>query len=332
MHILRVMTLCGLLAFGSQAFAQSCAAPGPVSETGRKLARIAEDEYTRFNGHRIDAQGRLWKFGNDEVETEPLLNPQTGETEPREADRFAWRRVWRYWEVLDTHVPGTLSNRRVVWAPDLLEDPANSGRQHYTPLIDALAEVPAGPDGKRNELLSEALVRAALSDVPWSAAFISYVMSEGGLTAEQFNFSSAHASYIRPALEDAPGYAYRACDPRTTRPRVGDLICYSRGADLLQGFQDWRAHVAELGNRSKSHCDIVISTDYSAAKMESIGGNVEQAVTRRRLMLKADGTLSDKHQLALHPTPKAGGDCARDISCHKENLNLQAWGILLQLK
>lgn len=299
--------------------AQTCAKPGPVSPLGEKLARIALDEYRRFNGHRIDAQGRLWKFGNVETETEPV-----------EGDRYAWRRVWRYWQALDVHRPSSLMMRRATWLPELLDNPASApARARMTTMKEALAAV---PEGELAELQREALVRAAIADTPWSAAFISFLMHEAGVADEAFSYSSAHATYIRPALEDAPGYAYRACDPRKTRPRVGDLICYSRGGKPpLRNLADWREHAGELDGRIKSHCDLVVSTDAAAAKMESIGGNVLQSVTRRKLMLKGDGSLSDRHQLDQHK-PRPGSECARDETCHKGDLNLQQWGVLLQLR
>ncbi|HEY1090608.1 MAG TPA: DUF2272 domain-containing protein [Burkholderiaceae bacterium] len=315
----------------AQAVGPSCAAPGPVSERGERLARIALSEYARFNGHRIDAQGRLWKFGSVETETEPLLNPDAGKPEAQDPERFAWRRVWRYWQTLDQHVPGTLAHRRISWVPGLLDAPDAGSRPRATTLEKAFAELPMTAEGASSELQREALVRAALSDNAWSAAFISFLMHEAELPDAAFRYSSAHAVYIRPALEGQVDYAYRACDPRRTQPRVGDLICYSRGENALADFRDWQAHASELGGGSKSHCDLVVSVDKGAAKLESIGGNVLQSVTRRKLMLNEQGTLSDRHQLARHPI-KPGSECGRDATCTKSDLNLQRWGVLLQLR
>lgn len=329
MLVFRLLISGLLLASASQVAAQSCAAPGPASALGEKLAGLALKEYGEFNGNRIDAQGRLWKFGSSESETERLLDAGTGLVDDAQVDRYAWRRVWRYWETLDQHVPGTLQNRRVTWAKGLLDDPAQAGPARTANLKQAFADLPDKPETK--ELLREALARTMIVDTPWSAAFISYLMHGAGLPDSTFRYSSAHAVYIRPALEDAPGYAFRACDPRRTRPRVGDLLCYSRGRTALRNLQDWRDHADELDGGIQSHCDVVVSVDAAASKIESIGGNVLQSVTRRRLMLNGRSVLSDRHQADLHP-PRPGSDCAMDKTCHRGDLNLQRWGVLLQLR
>ena len=309
--------------------AQTCSAPGPASPLGPRLAEIAQKEYRLFNGHRIDARGRLWKFGSVETETEPLLNPETGEEDAKATDRFAWRRVWRYWQALDQHQEGTLASRRIKWAKDLLEDPDHAAASQLSTLRQA-REIPSlaqHPD----EVVQEALVRTAISDSPWSAAFISFLMHEAEIPESAFRYSSAHAVYIRPALVETAEYAYRACDPRRVRPRVGDLLCYARGSNPYRSLNDWKANVERLDGKIQSHCDIVVSVDYNALKMETIGGNVLQSVTRRQLMLKETGALSDVHQTEMHAI-KPGSPCARDKTCHKENLNLQHWSVLLQLR
>ena len=324
----KLITLCGLLMAGQFAVAQqSCESPGPVSARAEQLAQLALNEYAQFNGHRIDAQGRLWKFGNVEVESEPLVDGKPD-------DRYAWRRVWRYWQTLDTHSPGTLELRRITWAPGLLDDPATAERSRFTELRELQDKMPKGGDPKMNEIVREAVVRAMISDTPWSAAFISYLMDRAGLSAEEFRYSAAHAVYIRPALEGQEGYAYRACDARRTPPRVGDLICYGRAAKPLKSFADWQAQTAQLDTRVKSHCDIVVKVDRKAAKMDTMGGNVEQSVTWRKLMLDERGVLSTRHLAALHAKPFGpnAAACASDPSCLKSDMNLQYWGVLLQLR
>ena len=42
----------------------------PPSELGRRIAQTAIDEFTRFGGHQIDANGRLFHFGLTEAEHE----------------------------------------------------------------------------------------------------------------------------------------------------------------------------------------------------------------------------------------------------------------------
>ena len=307
----------------STAHAKTCAQPGPAGERGARLAELAMAEYRIFNGHRLDAQGRLWKFGSVEVETEPLR----GEEQQQSGDRVAWRRVWRYWQTLDQHSPGTLDLRQMAWSEYLLDDPAHAGKLRLSTLRELLASVPAD-----NEAAREALVRATISDTPWSAAFISFLMDQAGFSESEFHFSAGHAIYIRPALEEAPGYAYRACDVRTTVPRTGDLICYGRAAKPLTTFAEWKAQASHLDSRVKSHCDLVVKVDRAAAKLESMGGNVEQSVTWRKLMLDENGHLSQRHRVARQPTGPNARECASDDSCTKSDMNQQHWAILLQLR
>jgi hypothetical protein len=318
-----------LTSLTGQGAAQTCSAPGPASPLGPRLAEIAQKEYRLFNGHRIDARGRLWKFGSAETETEPLLHPETGEEDAQAGDRFAWRRVWRYWQTLDLHQPGTSGSRRIKWAHGLLEEPNQAGSTQLSTLRQVRNAVAAAtvPD----EIVQEALVRTAISDSPWSAAFISFLMHEAEVPDSMFRYSSAHALYIQPALNGSTPYAYRACDPRTTRPRAGDLLCYARGTNPYRTLQNWQSSAGQLDGRVQSHCDLVVSVDFRAAKMESVGGNVLQSVTRRQLMLNTNGVLSDTHIASRHPIV-ATSACGRDKTCHKENLNLQHWSVLLQLR
>lgn len=309
--------------------AQSCDAPGPAPEVAARIVSAAMQEYQRFNGHRIDAHGRLWKFGSVETETEPLRAADDDAAPP--ADRYAWRRVWRYWQTLDQHRPGLLGLRDFKWAPALLDDPASAGKSRVEALGPLLAAVPA--DAPQAEQMREALVRSAISDSPWSGAFISFVMHEAGLSDQAFHFSGAHAVYIGGALRETPGYAFRACDIRRTAPRVGDLICYSRGKPELDTFADWLALADRIDSRTKSHCDVVVSVDRRALKIESIGGNVLQAVTRRQLMVNEAGLLSRRHYASAPMNrPRPGSPCAEDATCEKSDLNQQHWSVLLQLR
>ena len=313
-----------ILADAASVDAKACATPGPASARGVRLAAIALQEYREFNGHRIDARGRLWKFGSVETETENLHDNITGDESARVSDRFAWRRVWHYWQTLDQHQPGVAFSRRIKWVPDLLDNRDSAVSAQFLTLAKAFKGV-----AEADELVLESLVRAAIADSPWSGAFISYLMHEAQLSDTEFRYSGAHASYIRPALEGTEAYAYRACDPLKTMPRVGDLLCYSRGDVPYRDFADWLAHSEELSGQTKSHCDLVVMVDPAAKKIETVGGNVLQAVTRRQLMLDQNNTLSRRH-LATQRAPHAA--CRRDVTCRKADLNIQYWGVLLQLR
>src|SRR5207248_1439709 len=48
----------------------NAAAAKPAGELGRRIAQTAIDEFTRFGGHKIDSDGRIFHFGLTEAEHE----------------------------------------------------------------------------------------------------------------------------------------------------------------------------------------------------------------------------------------------------------------------
>jgi hypothetical protein len=331
MHLSPSAPLCALFCFLSSAALAAppdCPRPARPGLLAQAIATAALDEYTQFSGHRIDAAGALWKAGAAESETALLRDPDTGAPDAAQPGRYAWRRVWEYWLALERHVPGEAWGRKVIAVPGLLEDPLIAGRATESRLRDLIGH---GDNDGGNEPLRQAAVRAAMNDSPWSAAFISYVMDKAGLGSQQFRFASAHWQYIQRALQQPEGYAYRACDPRTTVPAVGDLLCYSRGAPLLKDFASWRIAALQPGFAAPAHCEVVVEVDTDAKKIETVGGNVIQSVARRRLRLNQANLLSLSHDPARHPV-RVNSACGRDKTCDDENLNLQYWGMLLQLQ
>lgn len=210
-----------------------------------------------------------------------------------EAERQVWRRVWNYWRAVPQWY-----EKRMAWM--------------------ALFS-------------SEAAQRVSLVDQPWSAAFISWLMREAGWDEAAFVFSAAHHDYVRAAvqagLQEQQGtgstYAYRACDVRQTAPRVGDLLCFTRASDAhLQDFE--RVAQAVLKESLRMHCDVVVRRN--ASMIETVGGNVLQSVTRRKLSLANDG--SGRIWPAYFPD-LAGADAG--LMPHTF-LNQQSWSVLLQLR
>lgn len=326
-----LLTFC-LLGLSSTALAASSACPrhdrpGPLAQA---IARVALGEYAQFSGHRINAGGALWKAGASESETEMLRDPETGAPDAAQPGRYAWRRVWEYWLALERHVPGEAWGRKVIAAPGLLENPLASGRATETRLRNLIPRAD-DDDTDDTDALRQAAVRAAMNDSPWSAAFISYVMDQAGLDGRQFRFASAHWQYVQRAFQAPDDYAYRACDPRTTVPAVGDLLCYSRGGPLLKDFASWRTAALQPGFGAAAHCEVVVEVDTDAEKIETVGGNVVQSVARRRLRLNQAHLLSLSHDPDRYPV-RANSPCGRDRTCEGGNLNLQYWGMLLQLK
>ena len=294
------------------------------------IVTAALNEYAVFDGHRIDANGRLWKFGSTETENERLLDPETGLPTSSGGVTLAWRRVWEYWLVLDQHVPGIALSRKVVAFPGALTDQAENVKSTEKTLRELLFLLNQDRSDSK-ESLSQAAVRAALSDSPWSATFISYVMHRAGLNDEQFRYSAAHWQYVKQAFMSDSQTAYRACDPRRTRPHEGDLLCYSRGTSGLDDFTAWRDAVGRPGFAAASHCEIVVMVDRAASKMETVGGNVLQSVALRRLKLDGKGLLSSSHY-AGKDNGRLSAACVQDKSCRQSDLNLHRWSVLLQLR
>jgi hypothetical protein len=120
------------------------------------------------------------------------------------------------------------------------------------------------------------------TSVPWSAAFISYVMKKAG-AGDNFKYSSSHSSYIRDAVKNRkennanPFKAYRLNEKKV---EVGDLVCYARQDGV--GYDTTSSY--------KSHCDIVVSADNNEAKV--IGGNVGNSVTKTTVKLN-NGFVND---------------------------------------
>jgi len=186
----------------------------------------------------------------------------------------------------------------------------------------------------------EALLRAAIVDTPWSAAFISYLMKTAGFSRAEFEFSDTHADYVRAALgtsaAEAEGrestHAFRACDVATTHPRAGDLLCATR--DSTVGVVRFDALAAAIAVRATGedfpmHCDLVVRSDEGGdAKLDASGGNVIQSVTLTRMTLNANKVLSDSHVTGAAPHQ----GCARAAQPCPGHLGRRPWVVLLQFR
>lgn len=124
-------------------------------------------------------------------------------------------------------------------------------------------------------------------DVPWSAAFISWVLRQAGVP--NFRHSEWHATYIRDSIlarrrrdEDAPFWGYRL---KERAPQVGDLVGYAREGGISFDYQP---------AVYKSHTDIVVAV--RPGEVDVIGGNVQDSVTLKTLKTDADGLLVDANQ------------------------------------
>lgn len=301
-------------AFAAPAATTACAATAQRAPADARI-RLAIDEALRqhqlFGGQTIERNGSMFRVGYYEAEW----------SRPRGESTATWQRVASFWRSLsESEPPAVLTSAGWVLRSEALRA--------------------ADRDGTPAELaLRESLLRAAIVDTPWSAAFISYLMKTAGFSAAEFAFSDSHFVYVQAALEasaaEAAGrstrYAFRACDVRTTRPRAGDLLCATRGDSGVVRFDALgsaiAAHPPGLG--FPMHCDLVVRADRGGdAKLESIGGNVVQSVTLTRMTLNADKVLSDGY---ITRAP-AGEECAGGGQPCPAHLSRRPWVVLLQLR
>jgi hypothetical protein len=363
------MRVCALIAaiglFAQPAFAQAdrtgaafwkavqaacdAAAAKPPHDTGRRIAQVAIEEFTRFGGHQIDSNGRLFRFGLTEAEHGE--NDAAGR--PARLGHLGWWQVMKYWRALyGNDTADMLEVRGYRDASSLTEEAAVAALR--TTAAQLLRDAERVSDPAEREILREAALRAAIIDTPWSAAFISYVIRQSGIAANAFRFAGAHRVYIYEAFaasaaeltKEAGDRLYRACPLTATRPRAGDLICQHREPALADaGDAAVRERIrAELDGGSgartvwRTHCEVVAHVDAPARKVYTIGGNVNQAVSARKLNLRRNLKFSTAQQGhcggAGHWTlPQPAADTARASSlANKCSLNDRKWFVLLQLR
>ncbi|OJY38550.1 MAG: hypothetical protein BGP06_08610 [Rhizobiales bacterium 65-9] len=108
---------------------------------------------------------------------------------------------------------------------------------------------------------------------PWSAAFLSWVMCEAGLTRPQFARAPTHWAYLTPMF-DAPAASAFTPAPLSTPVAPGDLVCAGRAESKEIATLDEARRAAAQG--APMHCDVVAGLLPDRALL--IGGNVMNAV------------------------------------------------------
>jgi hypothetical protein len=130
---------------------------------------------------------------------------------------------------------------------------------------------------------------------PWSAAFISWLMTMAGVPTEDFPPAAAHWTYVSYLIRH---YTYNPAArfvPHTIdsyRPQPGDLICASRGVPAPAWV--YPSVQSDLSAPVPLHCDLVIGQ--SGQILQAIGGNVRNAVSKSILTLDANGYLQPTSQ------------------------------------
>jgi len=322
----------------------------PPSVLGRRIAQTAIDEFARFGGHEIDSNGRLFHFGLTEAEH----NEEDGGDRRADLGHLGWRQVTKYWRALYGNDAADKLEVRGYRDASTSTDDAIAAALLRTDAARLLHAADSESDPVAREILREAAIRAAIIDTPWSAAFVSYVIRQSGIAADAFQFSNAHRVYIYDAFatsaaeltNEGGDRLYRACPLTTTRPRAGDLICFQREPALADASEEAvreRIRIELAGNTDarsvrRTHCDVVAHIDAPARKMYVIGGNVQQAVTAKKLNLRRDlkfaavqkGNCGALGQWTL-PQSSAGPPRAPSLA-EKCSLIDKKWFVLLQLR
>ncbi|HZP98779.1 MAG TPA: DUF2272 domain-containing protein [Reyranella sp.] len=121
------------------------------------------------------------------------------------------------------------------------------------------------------------------TEVPWSAAFISWDIASAGVSRDLFCPDARHTIYVERMVmrTRAPGAAFIPHRIDERAPQVGDLLCASRagGTTSLQNL-----------DRGPGHCDIVV--EVRPGQVHAIGGNVGDSVSRSVFPLDGRGFLS----------------------------------------
>ncbi|HEX6740934.1 MAG TPA: DUF2272 domain-containing protein [Sphingomicrobium sp.] len=121
-------------------------------------------------------------------------------------------------------------------------------------------------------------------EVPWSAAFISWVVRRAGPAYANFKFASAHSVFVNNAIKarvtsrtDKPFWGYRIAEEK---PALGDIIQRNRAGNAFS-FSFAENHVDYA-----SHSDIVVEITPDVARV--IGGNVQDTVSFGRSVQEYD--------------------------------------------
>ena len=282
--MVRVLLLlfAGVVAFDVRAQGPCAATPTPSA--GDTAARIAAIAC---------AEHELW-YAPFIDESGRLASMRVAEAEGlrlRDGTTPAWHRVAAYWRGSGVRWP----------APGLPPD------------------ADCGPHGTG---VGAALCRSFLVDTPWSAVFVSWVLTQAGVPG--FGPSFRHVDYVRAALRDGNAGPYRLADPDAEPPAVGDLLCFTRSPSPVMGAQGFRQWLGRpFAGMLPMHCDIVVATSGWRARL--VGGNVLQGVTMRILPLNRLGRFWSLSRRS-----------AGDAECHPSNpaacnFNRQDWVALLKL-
>ena len=329
-----------------------------IEPHAEEIAAAAEKEHRLWGGHKVDHTGRIYKFGL--VESENEMDPGESSTVPYQ--KIGWWNVWRYLSVLAEanriHL-GFLGVTSIEGAIEARE-PDNTGQRRSNRFSSLFGAIDQIEDAQQREAAKESVIRSAIADRPWSAVFISYLVhaavgETAAKSAQQFAYSAVHIDYIYQAFQASiaeeqgqPSAAiYRACPAHETTPRRGDLICYYRQKSCEGLPARAIQNLVAFGDRPNetckpifmSHCEVVTHVDKNTKKVYTIGGNVANSVTERRMNLAASGLkFSSKQGEKDCNTAQSGAGDANGAKNGANSvkgrcsMNNKDWFVILQMR
>lgn len=204
------------------------------------------------------------------------------------------------WVNVDTTVNGAL--KRGFVKAHLLRDPATAAKERL--MAGAVAEWVRFDRGRGLEhvapfhtFVGEMWRAIGMDldgrdrDVPWSAAFISFITRRAGADYAGFKFAAAHARYIHDAITKreagvaAPFWGFRLNEHKVG---LGDLVCQWRETE--QTYDGARASDSFF-----SHCDVVV--EVAQGSVRGLGGNNAQTVGFKTYAINADGFLKRENNV-----------------------------------
>lgn len=143
-------------------------------------------------------------------------------------------------------------------------------------------------------------------EVPWSAAFISWVIRRAGPAYSNFKFAASHSVFVNNAIKarvtgrtDKPFWGYRITEQR---PEIGDIIQRNRGKG------NFTFSYAENHAIYSSHSDIVVEVTPDVVRV--VGGNVGDTVATgtdlQEYTLDANGFLEPGQRVIALLKNRAG--------------------------
>ena len=150
----------------------------------------------------------------------------------------------------------------------------------------------AGYNGKSGVKFKPSGTVESNKNQPWSAAFISCVMSTAG-AGNNFAYAPSHSVYIVKALNEAkkanPTGKFIARRHKLYSPKLGDLIACERQPTKNPNFDTYKDYVA--AGKYEAHCDVV--TEVHDTHVITVGGNVSNSVKHKRWPLDSKGMIGN---------------------------------------